>query len=232
MRQIKWIFFDLGWTLIDETEAHRVRLDTTREQLARFGRHYSVDQLLKLCEQASTDFAPSPFRGMLVHLNLSDRQVAAIMDSDRYMHENEVLYPDVPDLLATLSNHFKLGVIANQSKGTEERLIRWGVRDYFSTVFASTEFGFAKPDPRIFASAQSEVGCKPEEILMVGDRIDNDIGPAKSQGWKTLRVLQGFFRFQKPRSPEETPSFTLLTIGALSAKFDIHPIVNQDCEGW
>jgi HAD-hyrolase-like len=34
---------------------------------------------------------------------------------------------------------------------------------------------------------------------MIGDRLDNDIRPARLQGWKTMRVLQGFAKFQSPR---------------------------------
>ena len=215
LKNLKWIFFDLGWTLVDETKAHCVRLSSVSEQISQFGLQYSVDQLLTLCEQASTQFAP---RGMLEGLNLTDSQITPIMDSDSYATENEVLYPGVPDLLSVLSKHFRLGVIANQSKGTEERLVRWGIREYFSTVFASAEYGLSKPDPRIFAAAQAEVDCKPEEILMVGDRLDNDIGPAKSQGWQTLRVLQGFSRFQESRNPEEVPDITATTIKSITGK--------------
>jgi FMN phosphatase YigB (HAD superfamily) len=35
---------------------------------------------------------------------------------------------------------------------------------------------------------------------MIGDRLDNDIRPARLQGWKTIRILQGFARFQAPRN--------------------------------
>jgi ribonucleotide monophosphatase NagD (HAD superfamily) len=33
---------------------------------------------------------------------------------------------------------------------------------------------------------------------MIGDRLDNDIRPARLQRWKTMRVLQGFAKFQSP----------------------------------
>ena len=217
MNNLKWIFFDLGWTLVDETEAHRARFDVTRGHLAQFGLQHSVDELMQMCERAATDFAPSPFRGMLTRLNLSDVQIATVMGSVRYTMENEELYPGVPELLATLSDLFKLGVIANQSKGTQERLMCWRIRDHFSLVFASAELGLSKPDPQIFAGALSEAKCEPEEAIMIGDRLDNDIGPAKSQGWKTVRVLQGFSRFQEPRSPHEIPDINISEIGELSA---------------
>jgi hypothetical protein len=36
---------------------------------------------------------------------------------------------------------------------------------------------------------------------MIGDRLDNDIRPARSQGWNTIRILQGFAKYQLPRDP-------------------------------
>ena len=34
-------------------------------------------------------------------------------------------------------------------------------------------------------------GCRPEEAVMVGDRLDNDIFPAKALGMGTVWVRQG-----------------------------------------
>lgn len=55
-------------------------------------------------------------------------------------------------------------------------------------TFFSFENGFSKPDPHVFrlltARAQA-MGLLPEEILMVGDRLDNDIVPARAAGWQT-----------------------------------------------
>jgi HAD superfamily hydrolase (TIGR01549 family) len=213
----KWIFFDLGWTLVDETEAHRIRLAETSSLLAEFGKQYSVDQLMALCKEAATDFAPSPFHGVLARLGLSDAQLASVKGAVRYAKEKERLYRGVPELLTSLSARFRLGVIANQSKGTEERLAGWGIREHFSLVFASSELGLSKPDPAIFAGARMASNSGPEDMIMVGDRIDNDIGPAKAQGWKAIRVLQGFSRLQEPRSPDEVPDITVEEIGELSA---------------
>ena len=44
---------------------------------------------------------------------------------------------------------------------------------------------------------------------MIGDRLDNDIRPAKASGWRTIRVLRGFHRVQQPRDDSEEPDFTV-----------------------
>ena len=43
---------------------------------------------------------------------------------------------------------------------------------------------------------------------MIGDRLDNDIRPARHLGWKTIRVAQGFARFQSPRDSWDEPDLT------------------------
>ena len=171
-----------------------------------------------MCEQAASGFVSSPFRGMLDLLGISDDQKAALMASAPYLKESEVLYPGVPDLLLALSKQFRLGIIANQPQGTDDRLEQWGIGEHFCLVLASHEYGLAKPDPQVFAAALSNAQCEAEEALMVGDRLDNDIGPAKAHGFNTIRVLQGFSRFQKPRSPCETPDLTISGIGHLLAE--------------
>ena len=56
--------------------------------------------------------------------------------------------------------------------------------------FWSFEHGFSKPDPHVFQLLTVRLaahGVSPPEILMVGDRLDNDIEPAKAHGWQTWR---------------------------------------------
>lgn len=58
--------------------------------------------------------------------------------------------------------------------------------------FWSYENGFSKPDPHVFrilSSRLANYGIRPGEALMVGDRVDNDIAPAKAQGWQTWHVV-------------------------------------------
>ena len=69
-----------------------------------------------------------------------------------------------------LSRIYKIGVIANQSLGTSERLENLGVRKYLDLIIASAEEGVSKPDRRIFEIALERSSCKPENEVMIGDR--------------------------------------------------------------
>jgi HAD superfamily hydrolase (TIGR01549 family) len=58
--------------------------------------------------------------------------------------------------------------------------------------FWSFEHGFSKPDPHVFrilAARLEARGISPAETLMVGDRLDNDIEPARAFGWQTWQLV-------------------------------------------
>lgn len=58
-------------------------------------------------------------------------------------------------------------------------------------TFWSFEHGFSKPNPhviRLLTARLCHLGIAPRETLMVGDRLDNDIEPARVQGWHAWRI--------------------------------------------
>ena len=104
-----WIFFDLGWTLIDETDAHLERFGRLRP----LGPPYSEvrdAEYLELCVAHSTHFAPSPFLATLRTLDPAGWESAKRHAT--YSHASERLYPGVRELLSRLGESFRLGVIA------------------------------------------------------------------------------------------------------------------------
>ena len=51
--------------------------------------------------------------------------------------------------------------------------------------------GFSKPDPHVFRLLSARLqarGIAAGDTLMVGDRLDNDIAPARAQGWRTWQL--------------------------------------------
>lgn len=63
-----------------------------------------------------------------------------------------------------------------------------------SLCFWSFAHGFSKPSPYVFRLLTSRLrllGVRAHEILMIGDRLDNDIEPARAQGWLTWRLGNG-----------------------------------------
>ena len=118
-----------------------------------------------------------------------------------------------------LSPKYKIGIIANQDFGTEQRLANFNVHQYIDLVIASAEEGVEKPDLRIFQLALERANCKPEEAVMVGDRIDNDIIPANKIGMTTVWIKQGFGSYAEPKTVEEQPNYIVNNLAEITELF-------------
>ena len=70
------------------------------------------------------------------------------------------------------------------------------MHQYFDVIAASAELGYAKPDKEIFEKALELAGCTAEESVMVGDRLDNDMIPAKAIGMETVWIKNGLAQYQ------------------------------------
>ena len=201
--EIEWIFFDLGSTLIDETEVYQQRFRETVR-----GSDVSVSRFRDTAVRFWADGLDGyPEAAAFFHLPKAP-----------WRSEYEYLFADCASVLGTLkARGYRLGVIANQVPGTAERLRNWDILQYFDVIAPSAELGMAKPDPAIFLWALQKAGCKPENAAMIGDRIDNDILPAKALGMKTIRVLTGPASTYRPS--DDPADHTIPSLSALSDLF-------------
>ena len=179
---VKWIFFDVGTTLVDEEKAydHRV-FDMIKDTNITFEEFNN-----KRIEHARQGLDGNSATIKYFNLNKTP-----------WHSEDEVLYEDTIDVLEYLkSKSYKIGIIANQKKGLETRLSEFGILKYFDLVIASEEVLVSKPDKEIFNIALSKINSKPQECIMIGDRLDNDIIPASNLGMKTIWIRQGLAIYQ------------------------------------
>ena len=71
---------------------------------------------------------------------------------------------------------------------------RWsatGIDRFMEVWGVSDDVGLAKPNPRFFAHVLSLAGEAPPHAVMVGDRLDYDVRPARRAGMRTVWVLRG-----------------------------------------
>lgn len=196
---IQWIFFDVGSTLVDETEAydHRVR-DMIADTNITF-EEFDKMRIALACQGLDGNSAA------IKHFGLSKTP---------WHSEDEIPYPDAQSTLAALRQKgYKLGIIANQESGVAKRLDEWGMLQYFDVIAASAEIGYAKPDKEIFEKAFELAGCTAQESVMVGDRLDNDVIPAKAIGMGTVWIKNGLAKYQDARLGENVADHQ---IGSLS----------------
>lgn len=180
--KIRWIFFDVGSTLMDETEAYDHR---AREMIA------GTDITFSAFDSKRIELAKQGFDGNSEAINYFG------LEKTPWHWEDEKPFEDAAETLeALVERGYHLGIIANQVPGTAQRLDAWGLLKYFDVVAASAELGVAKPDPLIFENALELAGCQPCDSVMVGDRLDNDIRPAKALGMQTVWIRKGLSKHQ------------------------------------
>ena len=177
----KWLFFDLGSTLVDESECTEYRIQNMLKQENAPDRA-TIEQKMRECA----------FKGKMPY---KDTAKEFGLETILWPKHLEKVYKAVPRVLEQLQNKYFMGIIANQSIGTEERLVKFGIRDYFKVILSSAEEGVAKPDLEIYRRAFERSGCMPENTYMIGDRLDNDIEPAAKLGMPTIWVKQGTFAY-------------------------------------
>lgn len=92
------------------------------------------------------------------------------------------LYPETFFVLADLAPRIDLAVISNFDGRLRVILERLGISRFFRRYFISSEMGYDKPDPQIFRYALELAGCKPAEVLHVGDDAERDWAAARAAG--------------------------------------------------
>lgn len=109
------------------------------------------------------------------------------------------LWPEAADVLHDFARRGSLlGLASNAQAYTlrelSEALARFRLGlDLFDRdlCFWSFEHGYSKPDPHVFevlATRLAARGIARHETLMIGDRLDNDIEPARAHGWQTWHL--------------------------------------------
>lgn len=85
------------------------------------------------------------------------------------------------------------------------RIDALGYGALFDAAISGATLDTAKPDPRLLRAAAEACGVQPGECLMIGDRIDTDLAPARRLGMATVWLRVGRWRDVEPRDWTEMP---------------------------
>ncbi|RZB39034.1 N-acylneuraminate-9-phosphatase [Asbolus verrucosus] len=86
------------------------------------------------------------------------------------------LTPEVQNLLQKLRQHYFVGLITNgTSRAQWEKIERLHLRSFFDVVLVSGDLPWEKPHHKIFHVACDYLGVKPQQCIMVGDKLETDI---------------------------------------------------------
>ena len=167
-KALKAVVFDVGETLVDETSLWERVADACG--VPRFTLMALVGAAIARGES---------------HLAAFDR--LGVEPPPRDGRSFDVFYPDTLPCLRTLRKRgFWLGAVGNMGVVHEEL-----VRPHVDLVASSERWGVEKPSPEFFARIVSESGFEAGELAYVGDRVDNDVAPARAAGMLAVHVRRG-----------------------------------------
>jgi HAD superfamily hydrolase (TIGR01549 family) len=187
---IRWVFLDVGNVLFNDDPLMVFVYEAIFEEIRRFHPAISFPALMAERERLIHSGRYWHY-SVLVRRYLDredwDRLHQRIQaDLERQYNSLNLIIPGITQALTELHASYHLGIAANQMRACRPLLAERGLLPFFSRVLISEELGLSKPDPRFFQRMIAETSTSPEEIVMVGDRIDNDIAPARGAGMHTL----------------------------------------------
>ncbi|MBO4521000.1 MAG: HAD family hydrolase [Alphaproteobacteria bacterium] len=97
------------------------------------------------------------------------------------------LYPEVKKTLKKLQKKYRLAAVSDgQSLWAKAELNAVGLADYFDPLQVSSDYGYRKPDHRLFKKALKKMEMKPEEVIFIGNDLYRDIYGANKMGIKSI----------------------------------------------
>ncbi|MFH8336980.1 HAD family hydrolase [Streptomyces sp. AM6-12] len=215
---IRAVIFDVGECLVDETTEYGTWADWLGVPRHTFAAMFgAVIAQGRDYREVFQEFRP----GFDLY---GEREKRAAAGKPEHFGETD-LYPDVRDTLAALrADGLWLGIAGNQT-------VRAGgvLRELFSgdvdLIGTSDDWGASKPDRAFFDRVAEVVPAEVDEMLYVGDRIDNDIRPAAAAGMHTALVRRGPWATIQWNSEEaeKLPTFrveSLLELSGLISQFN------------
>ncbi len=218
---LKYVIFDLSNTLIDHHSVHEnltekfdvpfllskgIKVDIEEYKKAK---EYADREVEKhkvktgtwdsrlwtkiLCEKLEINFSENLFREW-------EREFK------NYILSNIKLKEGAKEVLEYLKDKYNLILLTNSPKDyAEKRLMKFDLKKYFSLVITSEDVGVHKSSLLPFKKVLEKTGAKPEEHIMIGDRMDEDTY-AKRMGIKTVILYDARQKYYKK---VEKPDFII-----------------------
>jgi HAD superfamily hydrolase (TIGR01549 family) len=180
---IEAVVLDVGETLIDETREYGTWADWLGVPRHTFSAVFGAVIV------SGRDYR-EVFQHFRPGFDLEAERAGRAAARQPEMFGEDDLYGDVrPCLTALRDMGVWVGVAGNQTAraGALLRQLRLPV----DMVATSDDWGVAKPEPSFFRAVIDAARCAPEHIVYVGDRLDNDLKPAKSAGMRTAFIRRG-----------------------------------------
>lgn len=210
------ILFDIGGPILPEEKLYTGMLQSALKALREGGVDVSDEEFDAAVRTCILSFVPGLPKPLVWHFTKPNLELySQIVSRVEWYRGPREIRAGIRELLEELVQSHKLALAANARSAIRDVLAEHDVLKYFTSVQVSGDLPFSKPDPRFFESILSGSGARPEDTIMIGDRLDNDIIPAKLLGFQTILYKTGPYSILEPRTPDEAPDVTVTSIDEL-----------------
>ena len=207
----QFIFFDIGDVIFDENAQHQWLFHQLLLTLRAHGKDVLWDDFNATRKRLAAQ-GPNPeaaIKGSLAFYCVNDSETETLWHEARDLYQQMrkprpfgQLLDGITPALIDLKQNYKLGIIANQHPEVFQAIADYGIAGLFDVVVISEIVHLFKPDPAIFQYGLDQAQITPQEAVFVGDRPDNDVGPAKAAGMRTVRFKRGMqYTLYNPDDP-------------------------------
>lgn len=215
---IKWIFFDVGGVLLDDSVVFEQEFIELERMILPHDPEITIAKLKAYVPTASA--TPGAFIDAIIRHFVSDPTIARelmkrfqkeFFDTQMYVRLSHVR-PEAHRVLEQLSKHVCLGFMGNQPVETLEKLRESGILEYFHHQKMSGHYpkGLIKPNPEFFKAVLEEAGARAEESVIVDDNIERGLVPAKALGMTTV-----WYKLLEREVPEGAVDYTVTSLSEL-----------------
>ncbi len=223
---IEMVLFDIGDVLFDETLQHSWLFHALLLALRAHGKDVLWDDFNATRKELAAR-GPNPeaaIKGTLAFYCTNDSETEVLWHEARDQYQAMrrprpfgLLLNGITPVLEDLRRDFRLGIVANQHPPVFQALADYGIAGLFDTIIISEIVHLFKPDPAIFRCALTQAGLTGPQAVFVGDRPDNDVGPAKAAGMRTVRFRRGIqYVHYDPTDPALTADETVTEAGEIA----------------
>lgn len=219
---IKALLMDVGGVILNEDELYRAYFEFVKEKLRQSGVVFTDKEFSEAVKQCILNFEPYFARALVCSfIERGEKRCDDIISAanhyvkDWAIKHRQRLNHGIEEVLIAFSKDYMIALAGNQPSAVKDTLKEYGLLDYFTTTDVSEDIGKAKPDPGFFRYILQKLDVKTCEAIMIGDRLDNDIIPARKIGMMTILVKLGTYAILEPRNTGEIADGVVRTISDL-----------------
>jgi HAD superfamily hydrolase (TIGR01662 family) len=204
------IFFDVGECLVDESREYGTWADWLGVPRHTFSAVFGA------VIARGQDYRET-FQVFQPGFDLAEERERRFAAGQPESFGEENLYPDVRSCLTELRKlGLRVGIAGNQTARAEQILKALDLP--VDVIGTSDGWGVEKPSLAFFERLVEEAGLPAEQVLYVGDRLDNDIRPAQAAGIQTALIRRGpWGHILRDAAVEERCLFRLTSLAELPA---------------